>query len=242
YQVRYRHCNHQTIINALRSRFYTPRLLSEYNRVRRNCHNRDAVPEPPLRLFRSNSCSYLEIAHSMTTSSCILAIRRFIARRGAPREIISDHGTNFLIEEFNSPALKWSFNHSAAPHVGGCWERPVQSVKKVLIQFSDLRATRRQASQCNADLFWRMWVSEYLPTLTRRTKCFTPARPIEEGKIVLIAENNLPGNCWPKGRVVAVVRANGWSGKASYDANSYRETCNADSGVGCSKTNYYKVK
>lgn len=36
---------------------------------------------------------HLEVAHDLTTSSCIMAIRRFVRRRGSPVEIFSDNGT-----------------------------------------------------------------------------------------------------------------------------------------------------
>ena len=92
------------------------------------------------------------VAASLTTASCILAIRRFIARRGMPLEIISYRGTNFvgasrelrealeevdhdaLMTEFCGPKMKWTFNPPGAPHFSGCWERLVRSVKKVLNQ------------------------------------------------------------------------------------------------------------
>ncbi|XP_058817676.1 uncharacterized protein LOC131680985 [Topomyia yanbarensis] len=96
---------------------------------------------------------HIEVAHSLTTDSCILALRNFIARRGSPLEIISDRGTNFigasrelreamqkidmtkLMVEFVSPNTKWTFNPPAAPHFGGCWERLIQSIKKIMNDF-----------------------------------------------------------------------------------------------------------
>lgn len=39
---------------------------------------------------------HIEVAHSLTTNSCILAIRNFMARRGIPHEFYSDNGTNFV--------------------------------------------------------------------------------------------------------------------------------------------------
>ena len=39
---------------------------------------------------------HLEIAHSLDTNSCLMAIRRMMARRGQPANIWSDNGTNFV--------------------------------------------------------------------------------------------------------------------------------------------------
>jgi hypothetical protein len=43
----------------------------------------------------STRAIYLELAGSLSTDSCIMAMRRFFARRGEPLEILSDNGTNF---------------------------------------------------------------------------------------------------------------------------------------------------
>ncbi|XP_038116949.1 uncharacterized protein LOC119769121 [Culex quinquefasciatus] len=93
---------------------------------------------------------HLELVASLSTDSCKKAIRRFIARRGAPQEIYSDNGTNFqgasgeLLKElakvnhnelsstFTDIHTQWRFNPPAAPHMGGCWERMVRSVKAAL--------------------------------------------------------------------------------------------------------------
>jgi len=39
---------------------------------------------------------HLEIAHSLDTNSCLMAIRRVIAKRGKSANIWSDNGTNFV--------------------------------------------------------------------------------------------------------------------------------------------------
>ncbi|XP_062565115.1 uncharacterized protein LOC134227557 [Armigeres subalbatus] len=39
---------------------------------------------------------HLEIVHSLSTQSCVMAIRRCVARRGFPETFYSDNGTNFL--------------------------------------------------------------------------------------------------------------------------------------------------
>ncbi|XP_062708422.1 uncharacterized protein LOC134288244 [Aedes albopictus] len=99
---------------------------------------------------------HLEVVHSLSTEACKMAIRRFVVRRGAPLEIRSDNGTNFLgashelqqqIREMNqelsavftNAVTKWVFNQPSAPHMGGSWERLVRSIK---IAFSSLSTTR----------------------------------------------------------------------------------------------------
>ncbi|XP_052873633.1 uncharacterized protein LOC128278951 [Anopheles cruzii] len=229
---------------------------------------------------------HVELVHSLNTSSCILAIRRFIARRGKPLEIISDCGTNFigasrelkeawkqvdssrLIEE-TTTNLRWVFNPPGAPHFGGSWERLIGSVKKGLremrlprlptdeilqstlaevefsvnsrpltdvpidveseppltpnhfllgtfngdkpqLPFDDHPATVKTSwltSQKLADIFWKKWIREYLPTLTRRSKWVNKTRPIAVGDVVVIADENSPRNYWPRGIVVNVVQA-----------------------------------
>ncbi|XP_062703685.1 uncharacterized protein LOC134286127 [Aedes albopictus] len=78
-----------------------------------------------------------------------MAIRRFIVRRGAPLEIFSDNGTNFIAaskefvqrikdielecaDNFTDARTRWNFNPPAAPHMGGIWERLVKSAKDAL--------------------------------------------------------------------------------------------------------------
>ncbi|XP_055907255.1 uncharacterized protein LOC129942380 [Eupeodes corollae] len=93
---------------------------------------------------------HIEVASSLTTDSCIMALRRFIARRGCPNELFSDNGTNLkgadtelkrCLKELDQSAIrgaltkhriKWRFIPPAAPHMGGCWERLVRSVKTSL--------------------------------------------------------------------------------------------------------------
>lgn len=90
---------------------------------------------------------HIEVAHSLDTSSCIMCVQNFISRRGSPKEIYTDNGTNFksvekiLREEkqhldlkkvsSRNDEIKWRFNPPAAPHMGGAWERLILSVKSI---------------------------------------------------------------------------------------------------------------
>ena len=93
---------------------------------------------------------HLEISHTLDTDSFILALRRFIARRGQVKEIRSDNGTNFtgaekelraMISRWNQAkihdtllqkGIKWVFNPPGASHHGGVWERLIRSTRKIL--------------------------------------------------------------------------------------------------------------
>ncbi|XP_065074451.1 uncharacterized protein LOC135698403 [Ochlerotatus camptorhynchus] len=224
---------------------------------------------------------HLEIVFSLTADSCKKAIRRFIARRGAPQEVYTDNGTNFVgasreleIElreiniatssTFTDTNTKWRFNPPSTPHMGGCWERMVRSVKTALGSLPTLRklddesfmtlldeaehminsrpltfvplSNEEQESltpnhflmlsssgvrqpvkapvderkalldswkllQHMLDAFWRRWIIEYLPIISRRTKWFQDVAPVREGAIVVIADEGVR-NQWTRGRVI----------------------------------------
>ena len=94
---------------------------------------------------------HIEIAHSLDTDSFLLALRRFIARRGQVSEIHSDNGSNFTsgerelrdaVLEWNQEKIhnslmqkniKWSFSPPYGSHFGGIWERCIRTVRKILL-------------------------------------------------------------------------------------------------------------
>ena len=97
---------------------------------------------------------HIEYVSSLDSDSCLAAINRFASRRGRPKEIWSDHGTNFvaarrildttidilLSEEFNEnishklsvDRINWKFIPPRAPEFGGLWEAAVKSFKGCL--------------------------------------------------------------------------------------------------------------
>ncbi|XP_053691491.1 uncharacterized protein LOC128740006 [Sabethes cyaneus] len=100
---------------------------------------------------------HLEVAHSLSADSCIIALRYMMARRGVPIKIYSDRGTNFtaaskelkaalqemdqeaVVREIVSPDTEWVFLPPASPHMGGAWERLVQTVKRNLAAIRPVR-------------------------------------------------------------------------------------------------------
>jgi hypothetical protein len=57
-------------------------------------------------------------------------------------------------------------------------------------------------SQRLADMFWKRWVAEYLPTLTRRTKWQKNEKSVSVDSLVLVVDGNLPRGLWLRGRVI----------------------------------------
>ena len=95
-------------------------------------------------------CVHLEVVESLETDDFINSLCRFINRRGSPKVVYSDRGSNFVgatselkeairaidkdkVSQFAaSKLITWNFNPPSAPHMGGAWERLVRSTKEVL--------------------------------------------------------------------------------------------------------------
>ena len=93
---------------------------------------------------------HLEVCQSLSTDSFLMAFRRFISRRGKPKEVFSDNGTSLragerelrrLIQTWNvhvindrlsQENIRWHFNPPGACHMGGAWERMIASAKLAL--------------------------------------------------------------------------------------------------------------
>lgn len=97
---------------------------------------------------------HIEAVTDLTTEAFLAGPRRFVARRGKPILIWSDHGTNFVgaarllteLQEFlhrretqeavtsfcASQGITWEFIPERAPHFGGLWEAAVKSMKRHL--------------------------------------------------------------------------------------------------------------
>ena len=70
----------------------------------------------------------------------------------------------------------------------------------------DIYAKRRwKQMQYLADLFWKRWVREYLPSLQRRQKWLQPGRNLQVGDIVLIVDESAPRCSWSMARVQEVI-------------------------------------
>lgn len=99
---------------------------------------------------------HLELVMDLTTDRFLLALRRFVARRGKCQDIYSDNGTNFVgarnrmkdflqllkspnhrekvSKECNEDGIRWHFSPPSSPHFGGLWEAAVRSAKNHLLK------------------------------------------------------------------------------------------------------------
>nr|CAI5859325.1 unnamed protein product [Callosobruchus analis] len=79
---------------------------------------------------------HLELCTSLSTSCFLQAFRRFVARRGRPKTVYTDNGSNFvgaenafasldwdaITRESSVQRIQWRFNPPAAPWWGGFWD------------------------------------------------------------------------------------------------------------------------
>ncbi|XP_024875376.1 uncharacterized protein LOC112456846, partial [Temnothorax curvispinosus] len=97
----------------------------------------------------SSKAIHLEAVSDLSSASFLAAFKRFTARRGHCRLLISDNGTNFRgaakelramfkatssfyhasAADLANHGTEWSFIPPGAPHFGGLWEAGVKSVK-----------------------------------------------------------------------------------------------------------------
>ncbi|XP_041981462.1 uncharacterized protein LOC121734894 [Aricia agestis] len=89
---------------------------------------------------------HLELVSDLSTDAYLLALKRFISRRGKPCQIFSDNGRNFvglcndfaqflsscskdIVDYARSQNIEFSFIPPYSPHFGGLWEAGVKSCK-----------------------------------------------------------------------------------------------------------------
>ncbi|XP_067051179.1 uncharacterized protein [Acropora muricata] len=93
---------------------------------------------------------HLEMAWGLDTDTFLNVFTRFTSRRGVPKEVISDGGTNFvgavgelkklvsqldrqqLLNKTAELGVTWRFNPPGAPHFGRAHEVPVKASKKAI--------------------------------------------------------------------------------------------------------------
>ncbi len=75
---------------------------------------------------------HLDLVPDQTTPAFRRSFKRFVARRGLPRQIVSDNGKTFKAAAKAIREVNWIFNVPKAPWWGGVFERLVRCVKRCL--------------------------------------------------------------------------------------------------------------
>lgn len=106
---------------------------------------------------------HLEVVDSLTTDSTIMAIKRMINIRGKMKIILSDNGTNFrgaanelakemekddfgkVKDKMSDIGINWKFIPPSSPHMGGCWERLIRSVKVAMYAALEERGIKERS-------------------------------------------------------------------------------------------------
>ena len=74
-------------------------------------------------------------------------------------------------------------------------------------QFDDIEINYRKqwkTVQAYTSMFWKRWLSEYLPTLSPRKKWTRKHENLAIGDLVIVANKNSPKSHWPLARIVAI--------------------------------------
>lgn len=98
----------------------------------------------------STRAIHLEVCSELSAEAFLATFDRFVGRRGLPKNVFSDNGTNFvganrtlcseyknflksaeqsLGAKYNLHGFTWHFIPPHAPHMGGLWEAAVKSMK-----------------------------------------------------------------------------------------------------------------
>ncbi|GFV25056.1 LINE-1 retrotransposable element ORF2 protein [Trichonephila clavipes] len=172
---------------------------------------------------------HLELVSDLTSEAFTASLKRFCARRGAPKHIYCDNGTTFvgarrkLLEIFKFVSklneneqfcyflsqvnIEWHFSPPVSPHFGGLWEAGVKS--EVITSSPEHTNDDKLSLRSRWDIvqkmklgFWRKWKMDYLSNLQNRTQWKSPNHNIKVGEIVIIKEDNIPPATWPLGKVI----------------------------------------
>lgn len=106
---------------------------------------------------------HLELVTSLSSEAYLLALKRFLSRRGKPAQIFSDNGKTFVgaLKEFSQflnsnendilnfaagENIKFKFIPPYSPHFGGLWEAGVKSFKHHLRRVGNVNLTYEEFS------------------------------------------------------------------------------------------------
>ncbi|GFX11442.1 integrase catalytic domain-containing protein [Trichonephila clavipes] len=158
---------------------------------------------------------HLELVSDLTSEAFIASLKRFCARRGAPKHIYCDNGTTFVgarrkLQEIFKFASKLNENEHfcyflSQVNIEWHFSPPVRLLPLPPEHTNDDKLSLRSRWDIVQKMklgFWRKWKMDYLSNLQNRTKWKSPNHNIKVGEIVIIKEDNIPPATWPLGKVI----------------------------------------
>ena len=179
---------------------------------------------------------HIEVANSLDAESFLCAFSRFTARRGVPKDVYSDNGTNFvgasgtLKQEFEKiqsseaqkriydrlriSKIRWHFNPPLASHTGGVWERMIRSIRRILATLMSEQVVDDEALHTFLVEIERILNDR---PLVRNEGDVDDLDPLTPNKLLLLRSNS----CLPPGVFVGAERYSSRWKQAQLLANSF---------------------
>uniref|UniRef100_A0A182FMQ6 DUF5641 domain-containing protein n=1 Tax=Anopheles albimanus TaxID=7167 RepID=A0A182FMQ6_ANOAL len=181
YHRKFRHSNHETVVNELRLKYDIPAL----RRAVRNARNK---------------CKYCALRSKMMINM------RPLTHVPLDRDDEAPLTPNHFLLGSSSGVKPLILPGEAPPDLKNTWKAAQQANNRIWerwIKTGILKNTWKAAQQAN-NRIWERWIKTYLTTIRKPSKWFDPVRPMKVGELVLIVDENNPRNCWPRGIVVDV--------------------------------------
>ncbi|UYV65999.1 hypothetical protein LAZ67_3006121 [Cordylochernes scorpioides] len=136
---------------------------------------------------------HLELVKSLETGVFMMALHRFICRRGRPEKIYSDNGTKFaklnrIFKRLDWTRIEretsWIFIPPSAPWWGGFWERMVRTIKEMLIKMlghRKLKYVQLQTALCEIESIINNRPLTYVSEDDNDLKPLTPNEFLQNG-------------------------------------------------------------
>ena len=152
----------------------------------------------------------------------------FVGAERELRELVLQLDQDKIVKSVANKGVKWNFNPPLAPHFGGVHETMIKAAKRATYailgnadvtdeelmtaftgaesvdssQFNPRKRWRRIQELVRH--FWHHWLSEWLPTLNRRTKWQKEQKDVQVNDVVLVIDPDTPRGQWPLGRVLEI--------------------------------------
>ena len=148
---------------------------------------------------------HIEVLNSLETDTFINGFLRFVSRRGYPKKVWSDNGTNLVgartelskslrqldrgkvIRTARQSEIEWTFNPPLASHQGGVWERMIRTIRRIMLSL--LVPTVRMTDDILHTTFCEVESIVNSRPLTKNSEDIHDEVPLTPNHLLLLREN-----------------------------------------------------